>query len=240
MKWDYVAAEPKPHVHPLVAPNGRVLTRSETPDHPWQRGVWFVVKFVNEENFWEEFDPCGHQRQVDEHTLEWVRPNGEVVVTETRTIEPVGDDALDWTSTLVPATDVVLDRTPFQGWGGYGGLAIRGAGDWTDTRILTETVEGPSVVGEPSRWCDLSGPDAGIAFLDHPTNPRHPVPWYGNVANAIYDTDEPTNFVNAAFLFHEPLTVAAGGALRFRYRLVVHDGPWDAARCEAAWEAFAR
>ena len=31
---------------------------------------------------------------------------------------------------------VVLDRTPFTTWGGYGGLAFRGAGDWTDTRIL--------------------------------------------------------------------------------------------------------
>ena len=37
-----------------------MLTRVEPPDHPWQRGVWFVVKFVDGDNFWEELDPPGY------------------------------------------------------------------------------------------------------------------------------------------------------------------------------------
>ena len=44
--------------------------------------------------------------------------------------------AIDWDITLTPQVDVVLDRTEFTTWGGYGGLALRGRGDWTDTRLL--------------------------------------------------------------------------------------------------------
>ena len=33
---------------------GVVLTQVEPADHPWQRGLWFVVKYVDGDNFWEE------------------------------------------------------------------------------------------------------------------------------------------------------------------------------------------
>lgn len=239
--WSYDPSSPKPHIHPLTAPNGRVLTRAVTPDHPWQRGVWFSVKFVNGENFWEEIEPCGQQRHTDPGIVEWVGAENDVVITEERSISAVDDRTLDWTSTLVPGVDVVLDRTPYQGWGGYGGLALRGAADWTDTRIATEQTDGADVIGERSRWCDLSGPDAGVTLLDHPSNPRHPTPWYGNVANPLYLTDEQTNFVNAAFLFHEPMKVAAGQRLTFRFRLLLHGGldEWTSAATAASWEDFA-
>ncbi|MDZ7673995.1 MAG: PmoA family protein [Acidimicrobiales bacterium] len=239
--WTYDPAPPKPHLHPLVAPSGRVLTRADTPDHPWQRGVWFSVKFINGENFWEEMDDHGTQHHRDDHTVEWLRPDGSVVLVEDRQLAEVDDRTIDWTTTLTPSVDVELDRTPYQGWGGYSGLAFRGAGDWHGTRIATETTEGKDVIGEPSRWCDLAGPDAGVTILDHPDNPRHPTPWYGDVANELYLTDDPTNFVNAAFLFHEPMHVDAGSQLRFRFRLVVHGGlpDWSAEATTAAWGAFA-
>lgn len=239
--WSYDASSPKPHVHPLVAPNGRVLTRAVTPDHPWQRGVWFAIKFVNGENFWEELEPCGQQRQVDAGTVEWVGPNGEVVLVEDRRIEAVDDHSLDWTTSLTPSVDVALDRTPYRGWGGYGGLALRGAPDWIDTRLAVDGSVGAEVTGRRSPWCDLSGPDAGVTILDHPGNPRHPTPWYANVANPLYLTDEPTNFVNAAFLFHEPMDVRAGDPLVFRYRLRVHDGTggWTPTSADEAWDEFA-
>lgn len=241
MPWTIDSSSPKPHVHPLVAPGGRVLTRSVTPDHPWQRGLWFSVKFVDDVNFWEEVDDFGVQRQTDDHTIEWVRPDDVIALTEERRIDEVDDHTLDWTTVLRADSDVVLDRTPYQGWGGYSGLALRCAGDWLDTRIAIEGDEGPRVIGESSRWCDLSGPDAGVTILDHPDNPRHPTPWYGDVHNELYFTDDPTNFVNAAFLFHEPMTLRAGTELRFRFRVTTHSGfdAWDAGTADAQWEAFA-
>lgn len=240
--FTYRPSAPKPHVHPVTAPNGRVLTRAVTPDHPWQRGLWFSVKFVDEENFWEEVEVYGWQRQRDDHTVEWVRPDRGLAIVEERRLERVDEHTLDWTSTLSAPQTVVLDRTPYQGWGGYGGLAFRGAGDWDETRIAIEGASGPEVVGDRSRWCDLSGPDAGVWILDHPDNPRHPTPWYGNVANPLYLTDEPTNFVNAALLFHDPLDLPSDEPLRLRYRVHVHGGlsTWTEGATTSAWEDFAR
>jgi Methane oxygenase PmoA len=259
--WDH---RRKPHVHPLSTPAGVVLTRVEPPDHPWQRGVWFVVKFVDGDNFWEEYDPAGWGVQrhdgppvQDGDTvagdLDWIRPDRTTVaVREHRVLRhvPLTDDAyaLDWDVTLTlpaGAADAVLDRTPYMGvWGGYSGLAFRGREDWVDTRlVLDDGVPQPRVAPQPSRWCDLSGTAdgraVGVCVLDHPDNPAHPVPFYATTRAGEGYGDGWANTIYPAFLWDGPRPLAAGASLRFRYRLAVHDGPWDADRCAAAWEAWA-
>ena len=98
----------------------------------------------------------------------------------------------------------MLDRTPFTTWGGYSGLALRGRPDWTDTRFLVaDGTAHDRVLGMPSPWCDLSGhvdgTTAGVLVLDGPSNPRHPVPWYGSTKADTYGDEGWSNFVNAAF-----------------------------------------
>lgn len=66
--------------------------------------------------------------------------------------------------------------------------------------------------------------------MDHAANPRHPSPWYGGSA--------PIAYINAALLFHEPLTLGQGEALALRYRVVVHDGAWDRGRATRAAAAY--
>jgi hypothetical protein len=245
--WTYVADHrKKPHVHPLATPSGRVLTTVEPEDHPWHRALWFTIKYVNGENFWEEYDAYGVLRHRDPETLTWIRPDKEsVAVTETRRLTHVelgdGAYAIDWESSLDFTTDSLVDRTEFTTWGGYGGLSFRGRPDWTDTRLLADDgTEHERLIGVPGRWVDLSGTveggEAGVAFLDHPDNPRHPVPWYASTRAATYGDQGWSNFCNAAFLFHEPLSVTAAEPLRFRYRVAVHDGVWDTDRVEAAWQ----
>ncbi len=64
-RWRYVyAGKPKPYFHPLCTPAGHVLTSFEPHDHVWHRGLWFTIKFVNGENFWEENAPFGTQQTV--------------------------------------------------------------------------------------------------------------------------------------------------------------------------------
>lgn len=262
--WTYLwSARRRPFVHPLSPPSGRVLTRDAPDDHPWHHALWFTIKFVNGENFWEEYDAYGVLRHTGEPAVDadpdggrvrvegeltWTRPDREtVVIDEHRSFEHVvldhGAYALDVRTTITPRVDVELDRTPFTTWGGYGGLALRGRGDWTDTRLLAEDGEHERLLGEASRWCDLSGTvegaAAGLTFLDHPTNARHPVPWYASTRADTYGDEGWSNFLNAAFLWHEPLTVAAATPLRLAYRVVVHDGAWDAARAGAAWQGWA-
>jgi hypothetical protein len=251
-RWTYNANHRKrPNVHPLMAPSGAVLTCDAPADHLWHHGLWFTIKFVNEENFWEEMAPYGVLRHVGPETVHWIRPDREtVVIVDRRSIDEVDlgvDDAyaIDWTIALDPAVDVLLDRTPFTTWGGYGGLALRGRPDWTDTRfLLADGSVHDRVLGVRSEWCDLSGSvdgtTAGVLLLHGPENPRHPVPWYGSTRSATYGDEGWSNFVNAAFLWDEPLRVAAGNVLRLTFRVVVHDGIWSADRCAAEWDRWAR
>lgn len=255
-------ARKRPFVHPLRTPAGHVLTRNAPEDHPWHHGLWFTIKFVNEENFWEEYDAYGVLRHDGEPELvedgdgvgvvgdlSWIRPDRETVALRehrTWTYRPLGDDAyaLDLETTLTAPTDVVYDRTPFTTWGGYGGLAFRGAGDWHDTRLLlNDGKERERTLGERSAWCALDGitgddSPVGVAFLDDPTNPRHPVPWYASTRAATYGDAGWSNFLNAAFLWDEPLAVAADEPLSFAYRVIVHDGIWDREQVAAAHADF--
>jgi len=257
-------ARKRPYVHPLRTPAGHVLTRNAPDDHPWHHGLWFTIKFVNEENFWEEYDAYGVLRHdaepevVEEPdgavriagSLTWTRPDRKTVaLTEQRswTYRPLRHDAyaLDLDTTLHAETDVVYDRTPFTTWGGYGGLALRGAGDWHDTRLLLDDdVERERALGERSAWCALDGAvgddPVGIAVLAAPHSPRFPTPWYASTRAATYGEDGWSNFVNAAFLWDEALAVPAGEPLAFSYRVIVHDGTWDRDRVAAAHDDYVR
>jgi hypothetical protein len=268
--WTYVWDHPrKPHVHPVTTPSGLVLTQVEPPDHPWQRGVWFVVKYVDGDNFWEEGDPAGWGTQrhetpprlaegVVEGDLVWIRPDrATVAVRERRRLQHTELSAeayaIDWDVTLRAPRDAVLDRTPHNGmWGGYSGLAFRGRSDWTDTRLLLDDGQPRDRVAPGrSRWCDLSGPTpngagaqtaepvGGVCVLDHPQNPAHPVPFYATCRAGPGYGEGWANTVYPAFLWDGPWRMSAYESLRFRYRLVVHDGLWGTARCGDAWEAFA-
>jgi hypothetical protein len=65
--WRYVyGGKPKPFFHPLCTPAGYVLSIFEPHDHLWHRGLWFTIKFVNEDNFWEEKsdEPWGTQKTL--------------------------------------------------------------------------------------------------------------------------------------------------------------------------------
>ena len=248
--WTYDwAARKRPFLHPVATPSGHVLTRDAPEDHPWHHGLWFTIKLVNDENFWEEYDAYGvlrHQGRpavegtTVRGTLQWIRPDRETIaVIEERSFTHVdlGPDAfaIDLDTSLRPTVDTVFDRTPYTTWGGYGGLALRGPGDWADTRLLLAGgTPQERVIGEPAPWCDLSNAEAGIALLDHPDNPRFPTPFYGSTRAATYGDEGWSNFLNAAFLFHEPLTVAAGDELRMRHRVIVHDGAWEADRLTTA------
>lgn len=256
--WRYVyGGKPKPFFHPLHTPAGFCVSLFEPSDHVWHRGLWFTIKFINGENFWEENDEFGVQRSPTPptvaceadgsvawtHEQAWERPRGAgSVFAETRALgyRPLDDEsyALDWDIALTAQAELTLDRTPFTTWGGYGGLTLRGNRNWTQTRLLFSdgsTSDRPT--GIPALWGDLSGAfdgglekQGGVALFDHPGNVRHPSPWYGATGAGHY--------LNAAFLFHEPLTVTVGETLRLRYRALIHDGQWDAPRLQAAYDAY--
>ncbi len=262
-RWTYVwGARRRPFAHPVATPAGVVLTRDAPDDHPWHHGLWFAVKFVNGDNFWEEYDAYGVVRHdgppalsrqggevVLQGALRWIAPDrSTVVIDEQRVLRhvPLSDDAyaIDVDVTLVPRTEVLLDRTPFTTWGGYSGLTLRGSAAWCDTKLrLPDGTEHDRLLGVAGPWCELAGPAgpdravAGVVLVDHPGNPGAPVPWYGSTRADTYGEGW-ANFLNAAFLWDAPVAVAARDPLRLRYRAVIHDGAWTTARIDEVASSF--
>ncbi|HVT88273.1 MAG TPA: PmoA family protein [Tepidisphaeraceae bacterium] len=258
--WRYVyGGKPKPFFHPLCTPAGHVLSIFEPHDHFWHRGLWFSIKFINGENFWEENEPGfgtqktrvpptvthGADGQIGVFsTLDWTRPDEKTIVFHEQrlfTYKPIdsGSYLLDFTFILKPQVDVLLDRTPYNGtWGGYSGLTFRGNRNWQESRLLfsdgTTSNRPTPVIAD---WCDLSGKldggfdqFGGIAILDHPENPRHPTPWYGGTG--------PGHYFNAAILFNEPMKVSADDKLRLQYRVLVHDGMYELPQLKEAYAKY--
>ena len=155
-----------------------------------------------------------------------------------------GRYAIDWTTTFTAEQDALLDRTPpkrdKQGLitgGSYAGLGVRFPRTFTNTwTFLNSTGERGQREGSGhgASWLDFSGllPDgqtAGVTVLDHPSNVRHPTPWYWN----------PTlPFFCAALLANEPLQLKAGDTLKLRYRILVHEGAPQPKWIEQQWQEF--
>ena len=169
------------------------------------------------------------------------------VLREQRRIEISAPDAsgeyhMDWTSTFTAGDrDVILDRTPpkEQSWGGYAGLSVRFAKELTDRKVMSS--QGPVEFGAGNRHRSsnvamdysgqIDGQAVGLAFLDHPRNPRHPTPWYAIRSPVM-------SYINAALLNDEPLKLAATERMTLRYRLVIHPERWDAANLRTAHTQF--
>lgn len=175
----------------------------------------------------------------------------EPILAEERVIEVTAPDesgqyALDWKSTFLAGKgDVELACVPIPPakdgvrWGGYAGLSVRFAKELADREACS--AEGPVTFDEgiyrgQSDAMDYSGSRdgrvAGIAILDHPTNPRHPADWYVIRSEMSY--------FNAALLSKKPLPLKAGESLALRYRVIVHPNRWDAERLKTEAAKFAR
>jgi hypothetical protein len=97
--------------------------------------------------------------------------------------------------------------------------------------------------GKPSNWCDywgeIAGEKVGVAILDHPGNPRHPVRWhvrgYGLFAANPFGLSAFTNDPSQ----DGSMTLAAGRSVRFRYRVVIHPGDAKSAGVDALWKRYA-
>lgn len=174
-------------------------------------------------------------------------PGGGVVLDESRVVRfglpgPDGAYTLDWTLTFT-ARDaaVVFERTPpaEKSWGGYAGLSWRAARSLGSWRFQdSEGRAGQAGHGQRARWADLSGVAdggrglaAGLAIFEHPSNPRHPTPWYGVLKEGF-------GYLNPAFLFHEPFRLEPRANFTLRYRMLLHDGWGDPKRLEDEWRRY--
>jgi hypothetical protein len=186
-----------------------------------------------------------------EMTITYHPKDKAAVLAETRKLtvgSPGGDGGyeIDWHSVFKAGeAEVILDRTPIPGqkdgvaWGGYGGLSVRIAKGLLNWQVInSEQQKDLEGHGKTARWMDFSGETtdgkaAGMAIFDHPSNPRHPTPWFVSI-----DKKVPFGYFNPALLFKEPLALRAGQKLELRYRLLVHPGRPDAGQMEEKWKQY--
>ena len=185
-----------------------------------------------------------------EMVLSYHPPGKGEVLAEKRTLAfgaPAknGQYRIDWTSVFTATgADAALERTPRpgepggKGHGGYAGMSIRMAKATRSWRIVdSKGREAQKIHGKPGAvWVDSSGKtaggtEAGVAMFDHPSNLRHPSPWF-IVKNMPY--------FSPAFLFNKPYTLKKSESLTLKYGILVHPAPADKKMLDAEFKKFAK
>lgn len=94
--------------------------------------------------------------------------------------------------------------------------------------------------GKRAKWCDYVGPvddqTLGIAIFNHPSSFRPPTTWhvrtYGLFTANPFGTLDPNVSPNG------PHTLKAGEKLTMKHRFVLHDGDFDLAMINAAYDRY--
>lgn len=154
---------------------------------------------------------------------------------------------VDFESTQICASDQPLNVNKYH----YGGFGLRGTSHWFDATVKGEDPPDPARGGAADfltsegkrrgegnhtrpRWVDLfgrlGGVFAGVAVLQHPANFRFPQP-------VRLHPNKPY-FCFAPMVLGE-FAIRPGERYMSRYRLVLHDGPPDAAALDLAWRDYA-
>jgi hypothetical protein len=234
------------------------------PDHPHQRGLWFAHEKVNGLDFWNNEATyttpnrgkivlanlgevrSGKDQGVIAATFDWTDLAGHKLLSESRRMTFYAGSKLrvvDLDITLTAAEAVTFGDAK------DGVLGIRMRPVLQETGGSGHIANADGLVGErqlwgkPSNWCDYSGAvngeTVGIAILDHPANPGHPVRWHARG----YGLFAANPFALAAFTGDKTkdgsMKLAPGQSVRFRYRVIVHEGDAKDAGIAAEWTRYA-
>jgi Family of unknown function (DUF6807) len=223
-------------------------------DHQHQRGLWFAHDSVNKLDFWNnewsyfadqhrknlgrinltknsEFKSGKTQGSISA-TFEWTSmESNNPILTESRVMTFYSDPKLRYFD--VDITLTALASVTF-GDGKDGAFGIRLRPVLQEDKGVSHITNAEGLVGEkqlwgkPSPWCDYSGEingeKVGVAILDHPENPRHPVRWharaYGLFAANPWGLSVFTNDKSQ----DGAMTIEPGKSLHYRYRVIIHPG----------------
>lgn len=245
------AAGGRPCLHPLRSPSGRILTEDRPAHHPWQHGLYLGLNDIDGTGFWTEglhADP--HRRATDgqvrcrasralgdgwEVDSDWCAADGRVLLRDRLAVRPGGDlhgwwCDLDWRLTAVGRRRL--------GRYDYGGLFLRmPVHPGVECSLLTSSGcrAQPEAEGGRFAWVALAinapgEAPAGLAIIDHPSNPGHPAPW--RIDGQFGIGPSPCRAGERI--------LADGAEERWRYRVLAFDGLPDADRIASlarAWES---
>ena len=257
---------PKPYYYPLIGATGRPITRAfpmtkvdgETIDHPHHRSMWFTHGSINGVDFWTEAPGHGTIRETSrpvvyggpevgtiKTTDDWLGPDGKKVCEDERVLRIyVGQGprrVIDFDVTLKASEGPLVFGDTKEG---MFGLRVATSMDVAGKRggkiVNAEGLVDQAAWGKASPWVDYSGPvdgqTVGIAILNHPDSFRYPTTWhvrdYGLFAANPFGWND---FGKKESGRH---TLPAGESIRFRYRVILHEGNAEAAKLPEAFESY--
>jgi hypothetical protein len=254
-------------IHPLWTPHGQELTRIQAPDHYHHYGIWNPWTHVYFEgdtiDFWNIKDKKGTVRfaklvsategpvfsefqALHEHVVFKKDGTEKVALNElqtVRTYKPANNSnyyMVDITSQMNCASASPFLIVAYR----YGGMGWRTTGYWDNNNCEVLTSEGKNrdnTDGSKAKWCIVQGAlpgndSGGVAFLSYPANYNHPEPMRIWVKNTNRRGDM---FFNFAPTKDRNWLLEPGKTYTLKYRLIVFNGKYDAAKAESAWNYFA-
>jgi hypothetical protein len=265
----YSGAPARPFLWPLLTPGGIPVTRGwpirdaapgESTDHIHHRSLWIAYGDVNKTDNWSE--QPGHGCTVHRKRLElidgpvfgriktlsdWVDKDGNAMLSQHLTLTAWKECSqfrlLDAEIILEPLSDDVIFGDTKEG----GLLSVRVASEMEASRggLFVNSFGGVNekeVWGQPAHWCDYSGisqgETAGIAVMDHPDSFRHPTWWHARdyglmTANPFALSEYTGGKLDGSY------RLASGEKMRFKYRVMIHDGSAESADVRTRYLDFA-
>jgi hypothetical protein len=231
----------------------------EDRDHPHQRSCWLTHGNVNGIDFWSESPGAGSIKETERELVtegpvlarlwtknDWLGPDGKKICADERTMTFYRTNPfriIDFDVAIRPDSGPVTFQDTKEG---MFGIRVASSMDVTKktggkiTSALGLTDE--QAWGKASPWVDYTGPQSGktvgIAVLNHPDSFRYPTTWhvrpYGLFAANPFGWHD----------FGQPdrgdYTIRESRGIRFRYRVVLHEGATSTASLPAHFLLYSK
>lgn len=239
------------YIHPLYGPNGELLTRDWSKDHPHHRGIywaWPEVDFGSRRGDLHALQivfarPTGNIKlqsgpvfaQIEAENL-WMWKDREPIVREVAIIRAYRSTAqgriIDLAFRFIALKDSVTIAR--RGTQHYGGLNVRM--QTPKNQVISVATDSSNLVPQRS-WSDLSGlfagadTTSGLMVLQHHQNPDYPGDWVQYPGLSWCQPTFPASGIRYKLI--------RGKSLVLRYRLFVHAGTRpDKELSTLLWDTF--
>lgn len=263
----------KPVLYPINTAGGVPVTRGfpldprpgEAEDHPHQAGHWLNYGDVNGLDFWNHSNAVPEERKEfygtivhkeitrissgDEQgelevVMEWVGPDGEILLVEnTRFVfsgngnheedsgRQTGKRIIDRTTRLTaPDSDISLKDNKEGMFGLRMARELEHPDEHEDASGIYRSSEGligHDVWGTRARWVNLTGKigndDISVAIFDHPDNVGYPTYWHAR-GYGLFSAN-PLGMKEMSGGKEElNYSLSAGDSVEFKYRIVIWSG----------------
>jgi hypothetical protein len=182
-------------------------------------------------------------------TFEWgdIERTAAPILTESRVMTFYSDDKLRYFDLDITLT-AIQSVTFGDGKDGVLGIRLRPVLQEDKDKDHPHLVNADGLAGEkalwgkPSNWCDYSGEingeKVGVAILDHPDNPRHPVRWHARAYGLFAANPFGLSVFTGDKSQDGAVTLEPGKSLRYRYRIIIHAGDAKDANIAALWTKY--